>query len=420
MRGVSNSSLACTLCTGCLTIVRRPYLLVQLSTEQQLALLTTRSVPCMLLPRAASPASCACTPTHHHHSRLQKQVLSRLFPFARGLCHAYWAPNAWALYSFADKLLAAAATKAGLIQPSASANMAGGIVGVSSYVVLPNVGAGLTALCVLVAMLPCLVALWKAPRSSALALIAPAIAYANLCGFMFGYHVHEKAALTVEVPLALAAARSSAWGQQYVLFSTAAHVGIFPLLFQTQEVPIRWLLAVVYYVIAVWGLASIHSGKQQQGASQQKQQQYQDDGASSSPSPAAAGAGVGTPSPAGVRTRRQLAQRQEQKAAVAAAAKPATPPKQPKASGVAAGSSGSGIGGVASMHECCSWLPPLHRLYLLGLVVLELYCSLGHKALLGERLPFVPLMLTSVYCAAGVTWVWGWMAWWFWSGGGCA
>jgi hypothetical protein len=344
------------------------------------------------------------------------QVLSRLFPFARGLCHAYWAPNAWALYSFTDKIAAAATAAVGLRQPSATAaaNMAGGVVGVSSYVLLPNVGAGTCAALTLLAILPCLVALWKAPKAQVGPMFAAAAAYANLCGFMFGYHVHEKAALTVLLPMVLPAVRNAAWGQQFVLLSTAAHVGIFPLLFGVQEMPVRWLLAALYYVGCSWGLSSIHGCQCQQ---QQQQQPGAAVGATAVERQAAtpskqqqqASTSDDLQTPAGAQTRRQ--------AAAAAVAMPSSRSqlasrKQSLAAGGAAAQQQT-RGAFPFLKECCSWLPVMYRVYLVGFVVLELYCTLGHRVLLGDRLPFVPLMLTSVYCALGVTWVWGWMALWF-------
>ena len=52
-------------------------------------------------------------------------------------------------------------------------------------------------------------------------------------------------------------------------------------------------------------------------------------------------------------------------------------------------------------------LSTLESLYVMGIVPLEVYNSFLHPLLgLTERLPFLPLMLTSVYCAVGVCYCW--------------
>lgn len=68
------------------------------------------------------------------------QVLSRLFPFGRGLCHAYWAPNFWVFYIILDKILGFALSKMGFDIPTPKASFTDGLVGNSSnFAVLPQV-----------------------------------------------------------------------------------------------------------------------------------------------------------------------------------------------------------------------------------------------------------------------------------------
>jgi len=170
------------------------------------------------------------------------QVLSRLFPFKRGLCHAYWAPNFWALYNVADKVLVVALRVLGFDVATEQASMSGGLVREYSHSVLMPITPPATLLFVVVALTPALLNLWRCyptPMRFVRVLV--------LCGFaffLFGWHVHEKAVLVMILPFTLVALETREDKRLFFLLSAAGHFSLFPLIFTLAEAPIK----ILYYV----------------------------------------------------------------------------------------------------------------------------------------------------------------------------
>ena len=61
-----------------------------------------------------------------------------MFPFKRGLVHAYWAANAWALYSGVDKILSIVWKRLGWLEKIKVASMTGGLVQEDTFAILPT------------------------------------------------------------------------------------------------------------------------------------------------------------------------------------------------------------------------------------------------------------------------------------------
>ncbi|EIE18017.1 ALG6, ALG8 glycosyltransferase [Coccomyxa subellipsoidea C-169] len=177
-----------------------------------------------------------------------QQVLGRLFPFDRGLMHAYWAANLWALYAAADRALAVLLPRFGFPVEKTASLMTGGLVQVSSFAVLPNVTAGTTLIVVLFTMAPMLVCVWRNPKPEA---FAGAAAYACMCSFMAGYHVHEKAILMVILPLTLGAVNSRAAARSFLMLSMTGHYALLPLLFTKNEYPMKVIVKASNHRIAI-------------------------------------------------------------------------------------------------------------------------------------------------------------------------
>lgn len=181
-----------------------------------------------------------------------QQILQRLFPFGRGLVHAYWAPNFWALYSFLDVASAKYFGGSGVELPKET--MTGGLVGEGAGLrVLPQILPIHCAILSLTAMLPALFVALVRGRSALL----PCMVQVALSSFLFGFHVHEKAVLMAVMPMTFLAVCRRNWAELYRWFCLVANFSLFPLLVRPDEYVIKISLTGLHYGLSELGLARL-------------------------------------------------------------------------------------------------------------------------------------------------------------------
>lgn len=190
------------------------------------------------------------------------QVFERLFPFSRGLTHAYWAPNFWAIYSFIDRSLIAAYKNVSFsrsillnifkfnpeyLNDSKLVNTSTrGIVGDIEFLILPTITPKLTFLLTVFYQIMPLVPLFIQANFYRF------IGSLTLCGFasfLFGWHVHEKAILLVIFPISFLIVRDTRLLNTYNLLVSCGYVSLFPLIFTSSEWTIKVFYTLLWYII---------------------------------------------------------------------------------------------------------------------------------------------------------------------------
>ena len=193
-------------------------------------------------------------------------VAKRLFPFGRGLSHAYWAPNVWALYNVADKVAAKVLRIRAPVAHLVRGMTGHGGTGAATHVALPAISPRITFFLTLVASAPGVHAHAVVPKSSLRPSALPRlVAYVSLCAFAFGWHVHEKAVLMVAAPLGVATALDAAdpatspdafarRAGEFVFLTVTGTYALFPLLSGPREWPIK-VAALTLWSVAALGAA---------------------------------------------------------------------------------------------------------------------------------------------------------------------
>ncbi|KAI6243956.1 hypothetical protein M3Y99_00063000 [Aphelenchoides fujianensis] len=172
------------------------------------------------------------------------QILSRLFPFKRGLTHSYWAPNWWAFYNAADYALYRVGRLLG--RASSVPRYTSGVVDTYDHVHLPNIHPLHTHLLVLFALMPVFgVFVTRTTNKPLKAFVLSAFAF-----FMFSWHVHEKALLLVQIPMTVLALKELKFLSLSVLLSVCTIYAQLPLIHANPvEDVVKYSLAIFATVL---------------------------------------------------------------------------------------------------------------------------------------------------------------------------
>lgn len=201
------------------------------------------------------------------------QVLNRLFPFSRGLTHAYWAPNFWAIYSFCDKVLTTTVLRVPYIltvaKKTISSNMlpesidsirnaitqnnngSKGLVEDVVFTILPQIPPRLTFLLTLLYQILAVIPLLFNPSFKR---FVGSLTLCGLASFLFGWHVHEKAVMLVIIPFSFLVIFDGRLLTPFMLAASSGYVSLFPLLYKNEDFLIKCLYTYIWCVIYFFSL----------------------------------------------------------------------------------------------------------------------------------------------------------------------
>ncbi len=201
------------------------------------------------------------------------QIISRLFPWQRGLCHDYWAGNVWALYLGLEKMMKSVFWLLQKIQNNKTAASFFFRSTVSKFerimvMMQPpflTITPSIAALCLLIGLAPAIYCSWRIGsstnnlkhRTRQEGLLHTTV-FSSLSSFMLAYHVHEKAIMTAIIPLTVLSVTSRENARLFLRISSVGHFGLMPLLYRSNELLMKVFLHGSYFLWSLYLLECVH------------------------------------------------------------------------------------------------------------------------------------------------------------------